>query len=139
MATDYQEYFKNRALNDINITPLVDVTMVILIIFILIAPLMEQGITVKLPATSAKQMAQEEAVTISISPDKKIYLGNSAVTLPELEDRLKVLQDGNRDISVILRADKGLPYELVVKVLDTIQKAGISKLGLATKVERVQK
>ncbi len=138
MATDYQEYFKNRALNDINITPLVDVTMVILIIFILIAPLMEQGITVKLPGTSAREMVQQEAVTISISPDKKIYLGNSSVTIPELEDRLKVLQDGSNDISVILRADKDLPYELVVKVLDTIQKSGITKLGLATKVERVK-
>ncbi|MDX9703100.1 MAG: biopolymer transporter ExbD [Candidatus Auribacterota bacterium] len=137
MATDYQEYFKNRALNDINITPLVDVTMVILIIFILIAPLMEQGITVRLPDTSARQMAQKEAVTVSISPDKKIYLGNSAVTIPELEERLKVLQEGTNDLPVILRADKQLPYELVVRVLDTIQKAGITKLGLATKVERV--
>lgn len=135
MFTQRDTFYKNQALNDINITPLVDVTMVMLIIFILIAPVIEQGITVKLPSTSPRPMKYEEAVTISISPDKKIYLGNSAVTLAALEERLTVLQQGVSDLPVVLRADQTLEYEYVMRVMDTIQKAGISKIGLATSVE----
>ncbi len=127
-----------KALNDINVTPLVDVMMVILIIFILIAPIMEQGITIKLPDTSAKYMKSQDAVTVSVSKDKKIYLGNTLVSLPALEDRLKVLRSGIPDLPVILRADKNLPYETVVRVLDSINRSGILKLGLATKVESLK-
>ena len=139
MAEERSLFYKNKALNEINMTPLIDVTMVMLIIFILIAPIMEQGITVKLPSTSAKNMSSTEAVTISIAKNKNIYLGNSVVSLPELEQRLKILQEGSPDLSVVLRADKNLPYQIVVKVMDIIQKAGIVKLGIATKTEQVKK
>ena len=135
---DYSSSYRLKALNDINVTPLVDVMMVILIIFILIAPIMEQGITIKLPDTSAKYMKSQDSVTVSVSKDKKIYLGNTLVSLPALEDRLKVLRTGIPDLPVILRADKNLPYETVVKVLDSINKSGIVKLGLATKVESLK-
>ncbi|MEW6534047.1 MAG: biopolymer transporter ExbD [Candidatus Auribacterota bacterium] len=138
MLSQRDEFYKSQALNDINITPLVDVTMVMLIIFILIAPVIEQGITVKLPETSARTMAHEESVTISLSEDKKIFIGNTAVTLPQLEERLISLRESVPNLPVVLRADKGLAYEFIVKVLDTIQKAGITKLGLATSVERVK-
>ena len=138
MVSQRDAFYKNKALNDINITPLVDVTLVMLIIFILIAPVMEQGITVKLPATGARPMKHEDALTISLSRDKKIYLGNTAVTLPALEERLTTLSHGIHDLPVILRADQSLPYEFVVKVLDKIQKSGIIKVGLATKVEKVK-
>jgi len=139
MAEERSLFYKNKALNEINMTPLIDVTMVMLIIFILIAPIMEQGITVKLPSTSAKNMSSSEAVTISIANNKKIYLGNTVVSLPELEQRLKTLQHGVPELSVVLRADKNLPYQIVVKVMDIIQKAGIVKLGIATKTEQVKK
>ncbi len=135
---DYSSTYRLKALNDINVTPLVDVMMVILIIFILIAPIMEQGITIKLPDTSAKYMKSQDSVTVSVSKDKKIYLGNTLVSLPALEDRLKVLRTGIPDLPVILRADKNLPYETVVKVLDSINRSGIVKLGLATKVESLK-
>ncbi|MCD6460852.1 biopolymer transporter ExbD [bacterium] len=139
MPEERSLFYKNKALNDINMTPLIDVTMVMLIIFILIAPVMEQGITVKLPSTSTKKMSNNEAVTISIANNKKIYLCNSVVSLPELEKRLKTLQEGTPDLSIVLRADKNLPYQIVVKVMDIIQKSGIVKLGIATKTERVKK
>lgn len=138
MTTEYSSSYRLKALNDINVTPLVDVMMVILIIFILIAPIMEQGITIKLPDTSAKYMKSQDTVTVSVSKDKKIYLGNTLISLPALEDRLKVLRTGIPDLPVILRADKNLPYETVVKVLDSINKSGIIKLGLATKVESLK-
>lgn len=138
MLSQRDEFYKYQALNDINITPLVDVTMVMLIIFILIAPVIEQGITVKLPETSARTMTHEESVTISLSEDKQIFMGSTVVTLPQLEERLLSLQESVPNLPVVLRADKGLSYEFIVKVLDTIQKAGITKLGLATSVERVK-
>ncbi len=138
MARQLGSIYKTKALSDVNLTNLIDVCLVTLIMFILIAPVLEQGITVRLPQTSAKQMKYEEAITISISSDKRLYVGNSLVSFPELEDRLKVMLANNNELPLILRADKNLPYELIVRILDTIQKAGGSKLALATKIEVVK-
>lgn len=138
MLFETDPFYNTKPLNEINVTSLIDVTMVMLIMFIIVAPVIEQGITVRLPATSATAMRPEDAVTISLSADKKIYLGSNPITLPALEDRLKILGAGVPDLPVILRADKSLPYEFVVKVLDIVQRSGILKLGLATKVEIVQ-
>lgn len=139
MNSEVDQYIHTPPLTDINITPLVDVTMVILIIFILVAPMMEQGITVKLPATEAKPLAKEKPITISIAKDKKIYIGNIVTSLHGLELDLSNMALTLPDKPIVLRADKDLPYELIVKVLDVIQKSGIAKLGLATKVETVKK
>ena len=138
MSSELEHYLADTPLTDINMTPLIDVTMVILIIFILIAPIMEQGITVKLPSTTKTAMAREKPFTISISKDKKIYLGNTVTSLAELEYNLRDLNKRMPEKPVVLRADKDLPYALIVKVLDSIQKSGIAKLGLATKVETVK-
>jgi len=138
MVRQFGSLYKSKALSDVNLTNLIDVCLVTLIMFILIAPVLEQGITVKLPSTSTKQMKYQEAVTISVSADKKIYLGNSLVSIPELEDRLRMMLATNVELPLILRADKNLPYELIVRILDVIQKSGGSKLGLATKIEIVK-
>jgi biopolymer transport protein ExbD len=120
---------------DINITPLVDVTFFILIIFLLIAPLIEHGINVNLPEASAKKLEKPESLTVSVRKTEggpRIYLENERLTLGELRERLKTIAGSTPDTALILRADKELQYDTVVQVLDIITDAGITKLGMAT-------
>jgi biopolymer transport protein ExbD len=120
---------------DINITPLVDVTFFILIIFLLIAPLIEHGINVNLPEASAKKLEKPESLTVSVRKTEdgpRIYLENERLTLSELRERLKTIAGSTPDTALILRADKQLQYDTVVQVLDIITDAGITKLGMAT-------
>ena len=120
---------------DINITPLVDVTFFILIIFLLIAPLIEHGINVNLPEASAKKLEKPESLTVSVrktAGGPRIYLENERLTLDELRERLKTIAGSTPDTALILRADKELQYDTVVQVLDIITDAGITKLGMAT-------
>lgn len=119
----------------INITPLVDVTFFILIIFILIAPLMEHGINVNLPAAQAKKLEKPDSITVSLRKadgGTRLYLENERLTLDQLTERLTTIASRKSDTALILRADKDLKYESVVEVIDRITDAGISKMGLAT-------
>ncbi len=121
--------------SDINITPLVDVTFFILIIFILVAPLIEHGINVNLPEASEKKLAKSESLMVSVRKTEgkpRIYLENERLTLDKLSERLKAIAASKPDTALVLRADKELHYETVVQVLDQITGAGITKLGMAT-------
>ena len=122
----------------INITPLVDVTFFILIIFILIAPLMEHGINVNLPTASAKKLEKPDSIAVSVrktGTGARIYLGNERVTLAELTARLRRIASRDPGTALILRADKDLSYETVMHVIDAISDAGVSKMGMATIVK----
>ena len=119
----------------INITPLVDVTFFILIIFILIAPLIEHGINVNLPATSEKKLEKPDSLTVSVRKAEsgpRIYLEQERLTLDELTERLSSIASRRPGTALILRADKDISYDTVVQVIDRITDAGISKLGMAT-------
>jgi biopolymer transport protein TolR len=132
------EYYELKPLADVNITPLVDVTFFILIIFILIAPLIEHGINVNLPTASAKKLEQKDSITISVRKTEsgpRIYLEKERLTLDELGDKLKTVAASQPDISLLLRADKDLDYNTVIQVVDRVTDAGIAKLGMATMAE----
>ena len=122
-------------MRQVNLTPLIDVTFFILIIFIMIAPMIEHGINLNLPTASPSRMAEPKSVTVSVSrhgESFRLYLDNRRVELGELEERLTALREADPLVSIILRADKNLEYSIVIDVLDRITSSGISRLGIAT-------
>ena len=127
---------KDRAeevLSDINVTPLVDVMLVLLIIFMITAPMIQQGISVNLPKVSAKQMhIDEKKLVLTITKGKKILIGTAPIELPKLKSKLKAIFESRKDRDVYLKADEEIPYGFVVKVMSKIKSAGANKLGMIT-------
>jgi biopolymer transport protein TolR len=127
--------------SDINVTPLVDVMLVLLIIFMVTAPMMTQGLDVNLPETTDKALVQKdkEPITVTINKDKNISLGKITVSLAMLGDQLSKEKEETKKNPIFLRADENVPYGAVVSVMDTIKKAGFDKLGMVTKPSEKEK
>jgi biopolymer transport protein ExbD len=118
------------ALYDINVTNLVDVVLVLLIIFMIAAPMLQSGIEINLPKTEASQKDLGEGVVVSITKANKIFVDDKITNLDRFEQRLsRILVQKNAN-AVYLRADDQVPYGLVVKVVGLIKKMGIKNLGL---------
>lgn len=120
---------RHKPLCDINLTNLIDVTMTTLVCYMIITPMMEQGIDVKLPQASPHKLEKKDTITLTITRDDRIYLGNSIVTISQLKKELK------KDQNVIIKADKDVNYGNVIKVLDELNTSGISNVGLATEIK----
>ncbi len=121
---------------DINVTPLVDVMLVLLIIFMVTAPMMTQGLEVNLPETTTKSLRQqEEPLMISINKDGNIFLGKIKVDLSLLRQQLERLPDEKKKEPVYLRADQAVSYGMVVQTMAEIKRAGFEKLGMITRPE----
>ncbi len=124
---------RNRPLSEINVTPFVDVVLVLLIIFMVTAPMMQQGVDVDLPETTTQPLRmQDEPLILSIQKEGKYYLGRSEVPLDELQAKLEAIFDGRDSKEIFLRADSEAPYGVVVKGLAAARAAGASKLGMVT-------
>ncbi len=126
-----------QSLTEINVTPLVDVMLVLLIIFMVTAPLIQQGVEVKLPEARAKTVdSEEQKLVLSVKSDKTLYLGTSedAARIPfdDLEDKLRANARAMKDKELYLMADKNLPYGFVVDVMATVQRAGVVNVGMIT-------
>jgi len=120
-------------MSDINVTPFVDVMLVLLIIFMVTAPMMVQGVNVALPEATAEDIPSEkEHLVISIDRENKVYINDYQVSLDFLQAKLVKIMEGRLDRDVYLRADKNISYGLVVKVMAEIKGAGIEKLGMIT-------
>ncbi|MDD5556058.1 MAG: biopolymer transporter ExbD [bacterium] len=120
---------------EINLTSLIDVIFFVLVLFLLVAPIVEYGINVNLPAAAPKKIAEAESLTVNVRGGEggaRVYLGNERVTLDELAERLRALAAREPDAALILRADKELDYESVIRVIDRITEAGITRMGMAT-------
>ena len=122
-----------RFMSDINVTPFVDVMLVLLIIFMVTAPLMIQGVDVNLPQTTAKEIkTQEDPLILSVNKDREISVEKTIIKIEELEDKLTTIFKYRRDKEILLRADKDLPYGFIINVIARVKRAGIDKLGMIT-------
>lgn len=134
---------KGRMVSEINVTPFVDVMLVLLIIFMVTAPLMTQGIDVKLPETSAPAIPSEkERVMVTISKDQRVLIDEYPVDLESLGPKIAAIyQNQQGKQGVFLRADESLPYGFVIKVMGIIREAGIDQIGMVTEplVEKPRK
>lgn len=124
--------------SEINVTSLVDVTLVLLIIFLIVAPIIQQGIKLKLPTASTTKMDNKENLTVSISEENRIYFGETRVTEEELLKRLSYIAKTKPDSFIVVRADRDLKFNNIVKILDTIRNAGLTNTGLATENEKIK-
>ena len=130
MAFDEQD---DDSFAQINITPLVDVMLVLLVIFMVTAPLLQQGIGVELPRVAAKPLTTEvEQLNVVISRDGGVRLNNTSLSAAELTQKLTALVQSQPDCKVALRADKTVPYGQLAEVMAVIRNAGVKKIGMVT-------
>ncbi len=120
-------------MNEINVTPMVDVMLVLLIIFMVTTPLIQQGVKVNLPETKAAPVeASDKKLVLSVDVSKHVYIGETEVKLEELEEKLKTNAKAQTDKELYLHADRDLPYGIVVDVMAAAQRAGITNVGMIT-------
>ena len=120
-------------MSDINVTPFVDVMLVLLIIFMVTAPMMMQGVDVSLPEATAEPLESEkEHLIITIDTKNQIFINDFQVTIDFLGEKLKKILEGRSDREVFLKADKDISYGTVVQVMAEVKRAGVEKLGMVT-------
>jgi biopolymer transport protein TolR len=120
------------ALAEINVTPFVDVVLVLLVIFLITAPMMLGGIDVRVPKTQARNIQPEERMVLTVTRDRGVYLENQPITLDRLAKVLSGMVKRNPKSSVFLKADEAVAYGTVMKVMDVIKKAGVDRVGMVT-------
>ena len=123
----------SQLMSDINVTPFVDVMLVLLIIFMVTAPMMMQGVDVSLPEATAEPLESEkEHLIITIDTKNQVFINDFQVTVDGLAEKLKKILEGRSDREVFLKADKDISYGTVVQVMAEIKGAGVEKLGMVT-------
>ncbi len=125
---------KQKLVAEINVTPLVDVMLVLLIIFMVTAPMMTQGLEIDLPKTTAKALQQQEKpIVVSVNGKGEVFLGQIKIGQGQLFLQLKQLPEEKKQQPIYLRADKDVPYGIVVAAMADIKRAGFEKLGMITR------
>ncbi|MBL6945699.1 MAG: protein TolR [Rhodospirillales bacterium] len=123
----------SRPMSDINVTPMVDVMLVLLVIFMVTAPLLTVGVPVDLPKTKADALqGQDEPLAVSVNADGQIFLQDTEVDLENLAPRLIAITNNNPEARIFIRGDKGIPYGRIMEVMGTVNAAGFSKVALVT-------
>ena len=127
-------------MSEINVTPFVDVMLVLLIIFMVTAPMMIQGLNVDLPEATAKPLdSEKEHLVITIDKDHQVHINDYQVTMESLSAKLSKILQGRSDREVYLKADKSIPYGVVVHVMAEIKDAGVEQLGMITEPAVIKK
>lgn len=130
----------DRLISDINVTPFVDVMLVLLVIFMVTAPMMMQGVDVALPETTSQPLAaKKENLVITINNQNQIFINNHQLGIDFLQEKLKKILEGRDKREVYLRADREITYGFVVRVMAEIKAAGVDKLGMVTEPIREKK
>jgi biopolymer transport protein TolR len=123
----------DEVVSEINVTPLVDVMMVLLVVFIVTAPLLTNAVKVNLPQTNTTSpIEQKKSVTVSVDAQGKLYVDRGETSLAQLEDQLTALHRADPDIAVHLSADQAVNYGLVAKAMSAVDRAGVTKLSVLT-------
>jgi len=120
------------ALSEINVTPFVDVMLVLLVIFMVTAPMMQSGIGINLPQAETDSKPAEEGLTLTVTKDQYIHIGESTININLLERRLNEFFLNKSKKVVYLQADEDLPFKVVVRIMDITKKAGIEVIGIIT-------
>jgi biopolymer transport protein TolR len=124
---------KSQLMSDINVTPFVDVMLVLLIIFMVTAPMMMQGVDVSLPEATAEPLESEkEHLIITIDTKNQVFINDFQVSVDGLGEKLRKILEGRSDREVFLKADKDISYGTVVQVMAEVKGAGVEKLGMVT-------
>ena len=123
---------QRRFLAEINVIPLVDVVLVLLVIFMVTAPMLYRGMDIKLPTSASSTIKPEIRAVLTIEKDQRLYLDKDQLSVAQLERKLRLMKQEHADVSLYLRADRDVPYGIVVQVMDGVKKAGIEKLGMVT-------
>ena len=127
---------RGRPLSEINVTPFVDVMLVLLIIFMVAAPLMQQGIDVDLPETTTQPLrVKDEPLILTVKKEGKVFLGRQEIPITELQTKLAAIFEGKDSKEIYLRADKEAPYGIVAKAMGAARNAGANKMGMVTEPE----
>ncbi len=123
----------DQLMSEINVTPFVDVMLVLLIIFMVTAPMMVQGVDVNLPqASSSSLKTEEEHLVISVKKDGQVFINDQAVDVSTLTQKLEAILRNVEKREVFLRADKAVPYGVVVNVMTRVKQAGVESMGMIT-------
>lgn len=126
---------RENALSRINIINFIDVALVLVIILLMISPMIEQGIEVKLPASGQTKMTIEKSVLITITKDGKIFWGNTQVNMEQLNSIVRNWVSENPEAGIVIKGDKNLTYQEIINVLDILKRADVKKIGLATQAQ----
>lgn len=123
---------REKVLSEINVTPLVDVMLVLLIIFMVAAPMMQRGINVQLPETKTASSIEEARLVLAIDDKSKVYLNDRLIHIAILKDQLIELFGGQTSQMIFIRADKHISYGTVLEVMDQVRQAGFEKISMVT-------
>jgi len=130
----------SELMSEINVTPFVDVMLVLLIIFMVTAPMMIQGLNVDLPEATAKPLdSEKEHLVITVNKDERIFINDFEVSVEFLREKLLKILKGRTDLDVYLKADKRISYGIVVQVMAEIKGAGVEQLGMITEPAIIEK
>lgn len=128
---DFLRKKKSPLMDDINVTPLVDVMLVLLIVFMIASPMLASQLNVRLPAAESSVASQDDdPIELTISKDRKIYILNTEISLSQLDKKLVAISSQNFSKRVVICGDVGAPYGYIVEVIDKVKLAGFDKIGL---------
>jgi len=134
MAFDVSSQRSSTTISQINVTPLVDVMLVLLVIFMVTAPIIQQGVQVNLPQAKAGPVAgDEDPMIVTIGKNGRLFLNDNAISTQELAERLRAIKKLKPDKEVYLRADQDVRYGVVMTTIAAIKQAGIERLGMVTR------
>jgi biopolymer transport protein TolR len=137
---DYNQFLrknkKKKAIDTINVTPLVDVMLVLLIIFMVTSPMMIAGIKVDLPKTQSSPLSgKEDPLSITVTKTGNVFLNNSPIPIENLVTKLKAITNENYNITIFVRGDRNADYGSVIKIIALLSKSGFSKVSLITEID----
>jgi biopolymer transport protein TolR len=134
MAMDTSSSRDSTTISQINVTPLVDVMLVLLVIFMVTAPIIQQGVQVNLPQAKAAAIpGTDELLVVSIAKNGKIYLNDNVMTLDELGTKMRAIRTNLNDKQVYVRADQDVRYGLVMQTIAELKQAGVDRVGMVTR------
>ena len=127
---------KNKTISQINVTPFVDVMLVLLIVFMITAPLLTVGVSVDLPKTKAAQLnSKGDPIVVSIKQNGDLYIQERSINALNLLPRLKAISEGNKNLRIYVRGDKNVPYGIVLETIAKIKRSGFKKVALVAKLK----